>query len=49
MTKDLTKGNPLSLILRFALPLLCGMLFPLAAIFVFRHIWKEQQNKSAVS
>lgn len=27
MTKDLTKGNPLSLILRFALPLLCGMLF----------------------
>ena len=27
MTKDLTKGKPLSLILRFALPLLCGMLF----------------------
>jgi hypothetical protein len=25
--------------------MLCGMLFPLAAIFVFRRIWKSQQEK----
>jgi hypothetical protein len=25
--------------------MLCGMLFPLAAIFVFRRIWKGQQEK----
>ena len=27
MTKDLTTGNPMKLILAFALPTLCGMLF----------------------
>ena len=25
--------------------MLCGMLFPLVAIFVYRHIWKGQKNK----
>ena len=27
MTKDMTKGNPMKLIVGFALPLLCGFLF----------------------
>ena len=28
--------------------MLCGMLFPLVAVFVFLHIWKTQKEKSAV-
>ncbi len=28
--------------------MLCGMLFPLVAIFVFRHIWKGEKAKNAV-
>jgi hypothetical protein len=27
--------------------MLCGMLFPLVAIFVFLHIWKGQKNKKS--
>ena len=27
--------------------MLCGMLFPLVAIFLFRHIWKGQKNKES--
>lgn len=49
MTKDMTEGNVLGLILRFALPLLVGNLLqqtynmidvPLSAVFWARRLWQ---------